>query len=598
MQADTNTIITTIFCSNSMVLPLSLNLQALSSIAPQQLQGRRVFLRVDFNVPLAKDGRIADATRILQHARTIDFLRAHGAMPILLSHFGQPKKYDASLSFKHIISQIQEILEKEVVLLNDIEDINAFNSQKLVDRDGLPKIGMLDNIRFFAGEVENAPAFAKRLAQMADLYVNDAFSVSHRAHASVIGLPQFLTSYQGFALAEELANLQHYLGYMHIEDEAIGDRAEQAPAVGRTAAVGELRGEVAAKWPALMERVAIVGGKKVETKLPLLKALAKKVGTIVIVGGIANSFLDYLGFSVGKSFTEPAVAASLADFFAEFKHFQANEDLKLRINKEDLCKALKISDTCTIMLPHDLRYCTASEWELLRNPQANTTAVTAKIAAAGEVPNDAVVLDIGPETAAKIGELLAISRSVIWNGPAGYFEDERFAQGTIEIARKIIEYTRKTAKDSSNVEANSDAAASGNATHSHGQAAVGTAIGLTSVVGGGDSLAVFNRLDYFGNLRPNPDLVWRNSQGNAQKHTVGMMGACEGDISIAQGISQHQEEGALGGVDGSKTKFASAFASKEAHIANYGGGGQAALSYACTGGGAFLEWLSAPSWKG
>jgi phosphoglycerate kinase len=235
-----------------------------------EVKGRRVLVRVDFNVPM-QDGAVTDATRIERGAVTIKELSAKGARVVLLSHFGRPKgRPEAGLSLRPIAEALARVLGREVAFAQDCIGPEAESAVA-----GLPEggVALLENLRFHAEEEKNDPAFADALARLGELYVNDAFSCSHRAHASVVALAERLPAHAGRLLQAELEALE----------KALGGAARPA--------------------------AALVGGAKVSTKLAVLGNLLDRVDALVIGGGMANTFLAAEGLAVGKSLCEPALAA-------------------------------------------------------------------------------------------------------------------------------------------------------------------------------------------------------------------------------------------------------------------------------------------------
>ncbi|MBI4836005.1 MAG: phosphoglycerate kinase [Candidatus Abawacabacteria bacterium] len=232
----------------------------------------RVLLRVDFNVPIDAKGNILDSQRITNHLATIRFLKKKEARIILVAHLGKPQGSPApQLSFLPLLPEIEELLQEKIIL------------QKLEEYQPQSGITLLENIRFYSGEEKNDSVFSKQLAQLADIYVNDAFSVSHRTHSSVVGITQFLPSYAGFAFAHEYNSLSYIL---------------HQP-----------------KPPVLL----IIGGKKVSDKLAVLKHLLSKVDHVLIGGAAANTFYQALGKNVKQSYTEDAMFPICRQLYQEHK---------------------------------------------------------------------------------------------------------------------------------------------------------------------------------------------------------------------------------------------------------------------------------------
>lgn len=232
-------------------------------------KNKRVFLRVDLNVPVM-NGKILDETRINKILPTIQYLLTQNAKIILASHFGRPKSgYEEKYSLRFLQNVLQHKLEQEVLFEDNLND-----AAQLTQNMQLGEILLLENLRFFSGETKNDLEFAKQLSNLADIYVNDAFSCSHRAHASIVKIAELLPSAAGLLLEDELDNLHKYL-----------DKPNK---------------------PIL----AIIGGSKISTKLDLLKELSKKVDYIAIGGAMANTFLKALGYEIGNSFYEEEFVAT------------------------------------------------------------------------------------------------------------------------------------------------------------------------------------------------------------------------------------------------------------------------------------------------
>lgn len=331
-------------------------------------KGKTVLVRVDLNVPM-KDGAVSDYTRIDRVAPTIRELSGKGAKVVLLSHFGRPKGQivsDMSLSF--VADAMARHLDMTVKFATDCVGDTAKTAI-----DALPEGGviLLENVRFHVGEEKNEIEFATKLAALGDLYVNDAFSCSHRAHASTEALAHLLPAFAGRNMEAELAALEKALGQP--------------------------------ERPVL----AIVGGAKISTKLDLLFNLIEKVDTLVIGGGMANTFLNAKGINVGASLCEHDLADT------------AREILK---------KATKVK--CEILLQEDA--VVAKEFKA--NAKNRNTSVT-------DVAADEMMLDIGAQSASQLRDKLASCKTLIWNGPLGAFEIEPFGEGTFSVAKEAARLT-------------------------------------------------------------------------------------------------------------------------------------------------------------
>ena len=328
------------------------------------LDGLKVLIRADLNVPM-QDGRISDATRIERVAPTLKELAGNGAKVIVLSHFGRPK---GAPEAKYSLKPVADALGAHVgVAVSFAEDCVGEKAEKAAGAMKPGTILVLENTRFHAGEENNDPAFAKALAGIGNVYINDAFSCAHRAHASTEGITHFLPSYAGRAMEAELNAL----------DAALGNPARPV--------------------------VAIVGGAKISTKIALLGNLVKKVDALVIGGGMANTFLAAQGKKVGKSLCEP-------DLFDTARHIMAN------------ARAAK----CDIVLPSDV--------VVARELKAGAATKTVSVDA---VPDDEMILDVGPDTLAHLSGRFETANTVVWNGPLGAFEIPPFDRGTTEAARLV-----------------------------------------------------------------------------------------------------------------------------------------------------------------
>ncbi|MFT6531992.1 MAG: phosphoglycerate kinase [Limimaricola cinnabarinus] len=339
------------------------------TIDEMDLAGKRVLVRVDVNVPI-EAGRVTDATRIERIVPTVDDIANKGGRVILLAHFDRPKgKVVPEMSLKQIVPALEEKLGRKVAFA---EDCVGDTAQAAVDALGDGEVLLLENTRFHAGEEKNDPDFAQSLAHLGDAYVNDAFSAAHRAHASTEALARLLPACAGRLMAEELSALNKALGN------------PERPVV------------------------AVVGGAKVSTKLDLLSNLVEKVDTLVIGGGMANTFLAAQGLDVGKSLCEH----DLADTAREIAQKAADKG-------------------CTILLPRDV--VVAREFK---------AGAESEIVMAENTPSDAMILDAGPDSVAHVEMALENARTLVWNGPLGAFEIEPFDRGTMTAAKKAAELTR------------------------------------------------------------------------------------------------------------------------------------------------------------
>ena len=342
---------------------------AWKTLDDMNLNGKVVLARVDLNVPV-ENGTVTDATRIERIAPTVHDILAMGGKPVLLAHFARPKGRRVP---EMSLCQIREVVARVLGLpVTFAEDCIGGLAKSAVAGLGGGEVLMLENTRFHAGEEANDPQFAAALAALGDVFVNDAFSAAHRAHASTEGLARLLPSAAGRLMEAELNALE----------SALTDPERPL--------------------------VAVVGGAKVSTKLDLLENLVRKVNTVVIGGGMANTFLVAKGIEVGRSLAEHEMAGTA---------------------REILARAEEVA--CEFVLPTDV-VCAA---ELA----AGVEAVTVD---AGACPPDFMILDVGPRTVAQIEDVFASARTVIWNGPLGAFETDPFGAATVAAARRVAELTQ------------------------------------------------------------------------------------------------------------------------------------------------------------
>ena len=362
--------------------------------------GRRVLLRLDLNLPLA-DGEIADATRLERALPTLRELMAAGAKTIVLSHLGRPGgRAQAGMSLAPVARALARRLERPVAFAADCVGPAARAAVAALAPGG---VVMLENLRFQAGEEANDGAFADALAGHGELYVNDAFSVAHRAHASTVALAARLPAAAGRAMQRELEALEAAFPPPANADRLRGgdspNDAGQLRGGDSFDNAGQLRGGVVA---------AIVGGAKVSTKLALLGRLAQRADMLAIGGAMANTFLAASGIATGASPVEHAMVAAARAIV---------KDARER--------------GCELLLPRDA---VAAE-RIAAGAPAQTVAIHA-------VPAAAIVLDIGPASTAAIARRLAEASTLIWNGPLGAFELAGFEHGTVALARHAAALTR------------------------------------------------------------------------------------------------------------------------------------------------------------
>jgi phosphoglycerate kinase len=328
------------------------------------LNNKKILLRLDLNVPLTDD-KITDTTRIDKILPTLKFLISQNTKIIIISHVGRPKGQVVNdLSLRPICQDLEIKLSQNIKLIS--KDIKEIVSKDLFDNDD-DKIVMLENIRFYPEEEKNNPQFAKQLASLADIYVNDAFSCSHRAHASIHNITNFLPSYSGLQLDLEVDALKRI--------------------------TSEIKKPI----------TCIIGGSKVSTKINIIKNLIPKFDNIIIVGGMGNNIIKYMGNHIGKSLQEENSDPIIKEIFS-----------------------LSEIHNCKIIYPEDI----VVGKNLNGSPQIKELS---------EISSDEMILDIGPKTIKLICNIIDKSNTILWNGPAGYFENLNFANGSIKIAKKIIE---------------------------------------------------------------------------------------------------------------------------------------------------------------
>ena len=338
---------------------------AWKTLDDMDLAGKRVLTRVDINVPM-ENGQVTDATRIARIVPTVKDILARGGLPILLAHFGRPKgKVVPEMSLRQVLPALEAHLGQAVHFMEKPApgDVAALPEGTVV---------LVENTRFSPMEEKNDPMMAQFLAALGDVYCNDAFSAAHRAHASTEAVARLLPSCAGRLMQAELLALE----------SALGDPMRPV--------------------------VAVVGGAKVSTKLDLLGNLVGKVDTLVIGGGMANTFLAAQGIDVGKSLAEHDMADTA---------------------REIMRKAG--SAGCTILLPKDA----VVAWEFAAGAKH-------EIVAADTCPADAMILDAGPESVAYIVEALKAAKTLIWNGPLGAFEIEPFNAATNGAAQEAARLTQ------------------------------------------------------------------------------------------------------------------------------------------------------------
>lgn len=364
--------------------------RTLANLSSSELAGKRVLVRADFNVPLDQQQKITDDNRIRAALPTIQDLVSKGAKVILCSHLGRPKGgVDEKLRLTPVAQRLSELLGQEVLKCDDC--VGEAVAEKIGSMEN-GQVALLENLRFHPEEEKNDPEFAKQLASVADLYVNDAFGTAHRAHASTEGVTHYLRpAVAGFLIEKELQYLQNAI------------ENPQPPLA------------------------AIIGGSKVSSKIGVIETLLEKVDKLLIGGGMIFTFYKARGLNVGKSLVE--------------------ED-KLELAKSLEAKAKE--QGVALLLPTDV--VVADDFAA----DANSKTVNIE-----QIPEGWMGLDIGPDSVRAFKEALADCKSVIWNGPMGVFEFDKFAVGTEAIARSLADLTQQ---------------------------------GTTTIIGGGDSVAAVEKV--------------------------------------------------------------------------------------------------------
>jgi len=332
-----------------------------------KLKDKKVLLRVDLNVPI-KDGTITETSRIEKIIPTIKLLIEKEAKIIILSHIGRPKgKVIKEMSLEPISKKLASLLNKEILFNNKLINENTISEVNKITNGS---IMMLENIRFNEGEELNDKEFAKKISNLGDLYVNDAFSVSHRSHASVESITKYIPSYYGLQITEEINALK------------------------------KITSEI--KKPVTL----IIGGSKISTKIKIINNLIKKFNNIIIVGGMANTMLKHTGSIIGKSICENDCESLIKEILENSNKYN-----------------------CKITCPLDV--------VVSKNLEGSGKNKDIK-----EINKDDIILDIGPKTIASIKKIINDTNTVLWNGPAGYFENSNFQNGTKQILEIIEQKTK------------------------------------------------------------------------------------------------------------------------------------------------------------
>jgi len=367
----------------------------MNSILDQNLvlKGKKVILRVDLNVPM-KNGTISETSRIIKILPTLKLLIEKQAKIVILSHIGRPKgKVVNGMSLEPISKKLSELLNIKIIF--NKKEINEKTLTE-VNKIANGSVMMMENIRFYEKEEQNDVSFSKKISDLGDVYVNDAFSCSHRAHSSIEGITKYIPSYCGLQFIEEINALK------------------------------KITSEI------IKPVTCIIGGSKISTKIKIIINLIKNFDNIIIVGGMGNAMLKNTGINIGKSLCDDGYKNLVEEILTKSK-----------------------THSCKIYYPLDV----------VVSKELNGSGTIKKI---NEVNNDEMILDIGPKTIESIKNIVDHSNTVLWNGPAGYFENPNFANGTKEILEIIA---KKKSKDK-----------------------------IYAVAGGGETVAVinkFNKLDTF-----------------------------------------------------------------------------------------------------
>ncbi len=333
----------------------------LRDVRKANVRGKKVLVRVDYNIAVDAHGRLRDVSRIAATLPTLRWLVRHGATIIIISHRGRPTKATVKYSLKPMVAPLRRLLKKKIYWL----DAPIFSAQLSAAIRGLPvgAVALLENVRFDAGEATNSVRLAKRLASFGDILVNDAFSDSHRAHASIVGVARYRPAYAGLQVQAEVT------------------------------ALSALRHHPARPY------VAVLGGGKISTKLRLVNTLLRQADHVLLGGALANTVLQAEGLAIGRSLSEPKMIAAARGLSVRNKHLEI---------------------PCDVVVADQ-----------------PTASAHRRIRPAGRVGRRERILDIGPDTIDMFSRILSTARTIVWNGPMGFYEVPAFAKGTENIARTV-----------------------------------------------------------------------------------------------------------------------------------------------------------------
>ncbi len=364
----------------------------MKSIDQYNFSGQKALIRVDYNVPLDDNFNVTDATRIIRTRETVGKILGDGGTAVLMSHLGRPKgEANDKYSLRHIVGKVSEILGRDVLFAGDVSDPKTAD---VIAGLKPGSVALLENLRFHAGEEKGDVDFAKAIAGLGDVYVNDAFGTAHREHASTATIARFFPdrAFAGYLLYNEVMSLETVLN------------GGEKPFT------------------------AIIGGSKVSTKINIITNLLPKVDNLIVGGGLSYTFLAAMGHTIGNSLFEPDMLPVAKDILEQVKKSGKNFYCRL-----DTVCGDKFGDDANVLVTED-----------------------------NNIPDNWEGLDIGPKTQKSFAQVLRDSKTILWNGPVGVFELEKFSKGTKAVAISV---------------------------------AASTLAGAYSVIGGGDSIAAINKYD-------------------------------------------------------------------------------------------------------